>query len=138
MPTPRAGPLITHGLIIQKEPLDKILARRKVWEMRGSSTTRRGPIALIESGSGSVVGVCELVDVVGPLSLAELRRNARRAGFKATSLYYERTHAWVIKNARRLPRPVPYRHRRGVVIRVRLTRAVSARLGAPRRTGTPR
>lgn len=126
--SPRAQQPITHGLIIQKEPLDKILARRKTWEMRGSSTTRRGAIALIESGTGCVVGTCELVDVVGPLTLAELRRNAAKAGFRASGLYYERTHAWVIRNARRLPKPIPYRHRRGVVIWVRLTSGVSRAL----------
>src|SRR5882724_4942048 len=57
----------THALIIREEPLSKILAGTKTWEIRGSATKRRGRIALIQSKSGLVVGTCDLVDVVGPL-----------------------------------------------------------------------
>ena len=77
---------LTHGLLILKEPLDKILAGIKTWEIRGKATARRGPIALIESKSGRVVGTCDLVDVVGPLTLADLQRNARRTGFRLNEL----------------------------------------------------
>ena len=62
------------GLIIKERWLDEIFAGRKTWELRGSRTSARGKIGLIESGSGTVVGTCELVDVVGPPSLARLRQ----------------------------------------------------------------
>lgn len=133
-----APAMITHGLIIQKGPLDKILAGRKTWEIRGSRTAMRGPIALIESGTGCVVGTCELVGTVGPISLAELRRNHRKAGFLASELCYEPTFAWVLRNAARLPSPTPYRHRRGVVIWVRLTPAVADKVSAQRRSNLRR
>jgi hypothetical protein len=120
---------ITHGLLIMKEPLDKILAGTKTWEIRGKATARRGPIALIESKSGHVVGTCEVVDVVGPLTLAELQKNAKRAGSRAEQLHYETTFAWVLRNARRLPKPVPYRHPSGAVIWVVLEPSVVRRLG---------
>lgn len=84
---------ITRGLLILKEPLDKILAGTKTWEIRGKATARRGPIALIESKSGQVVGSCEVVDVIGPLTLAQLRRNAGRAGFRPSQLAYPTTYA---------------------------------------------
>ena len=119
---------LTHGLLILKEPLDKILAGTKTWEVRGKATARRGPIALIESKSGHVVGTCEVVDVVGPLNLAELRRNARRTAFRASELPYSTTYAWVVHNARRLPESVPYRHPAGAVIWVRLEPSVLRRL----------
>lgn len=119
---------ITHGLLILKEWLDKILAGTKTWEIRGKATARRGPIALIESKSGHVVGTCDLVDVVGPLTLAELQRNAKRAGSRAIKLSYETTYAWVLKDARRLPERVPYRHPSGAVIWVKLEREVVTRL----------
>jgi hypothetical protein len=48
--------------------VDWILAGSKTWEIRGSSTGKRGRIALIQSGSGTVIGVADLVGVVGPLS----------------------------------------------------------------------
>src|SRR5579863_7434274 len=68
-----------------------------------------GKIALRKPGH--VVGVCEGVDVVGRLlSLAELRRNERRAGFLPTSKSYPKTYAWVLRMPGRLPKPVPYRH----------------------------
>lgn len=119
---------ITRGLCIKKEPLDRILGGTKTWEIRGKATAKSGPIALIESGSGEVVGVCEIVGVVGPLSLAELQRNARKAGFRADSLEYQTTYAWVLRKARRLRKPIPYRHPLGAVIWVKLEPHVTRRL----------
>ncbi|MCC6748404.1 MAG: ASCH domain-containing protein [Deltaproteobacteria bacterium] len=114
-----------HGLVIKDAPLEAILAGEKTWEIRGSATTRRGLIGLIRSGSGTVTGVCELVGVRGPLSVEELAAHASNAGFRATRLPYARTHAWVLAGARRLLRPVPYRHPPGAVIWVRLADEVS-------------
>lgn len=126
-PVPRVGG-INRGLLIKKEPVDRILAGTKTWEIRGKATAKRGPVALIESGSGKVVGVCEVVDVIGPLSLAELRRNTRKAGFRADSLDYKRTYAWVLRRARRLRKPIPYRHPPGAVIWVKLEPSVIGRV----------
>lgn len=116
-----------RGLIIKQEFLDRILAGRKDWELRGSRTQLRGSIALIESGSGTVVGLCTLADVIGPLSLAELKKNARHVGCKPNeiSLYYKHTFAWVLRDAKRLVRAVPYRHPQGAIIWVKLTKAVA-------------
>jgi len=110
---------ITHGLLIKQYWLDKILARTKTWEIRSRATARRGPIALIQSKSGQVIGTCEVVDVVGPLTAAELNRNHRRAGFRTDGLKGP-TYAWVLRGARRLPKPVRYRHPQGAVIWVKL------------------
>jgi len=119
---------ITRGLLVLKEPLDKILAGTKTWEIRGKATTRRGPIALIESKSGHVVGTCQIVDVVGPLSLTELRRSASRTGFRPSQLPYPTTYAWVVRDAQRLAEPIPYRHPSGAVIWVKLETSVVRRL----------
>lgn len=69
-----------------KVPIDKILAGTKTWEIRGATTSRRGPIALIQSKSGHVVGTCEVIDVVGALSLEELQRNEPRTGSRPHEL----------------------------------------------------
>jgi hypothetical protein len=122
------GASITRGLLIRKDWLDQILAGTKTWEIRGKATALRGPIALIQSKSGHVVGTCELVEVVGPLSLADLQKNAKRTGFRPTELYYRTTYAWVMRNSRRLPEPIPYRHPPGAVIWVRLEPSVVARV----------
>lgn len=69
------------------------------------------------------MGTCELVNVVGPLSLREFRKNAHLAGVRPEiirSLDYNKTYAWVLKNAQRLPKPVPYKHPSGAVIWVNL------------------
>lgn len=108
------------ALIIMKRPLDLILAGKKTWEIRGSRCHKRGKIALIESGSGTIVGTAELVDCIGPLSVADFNRNLRKsqAGYVRSKgeFYYENTYAWVLKNAKRFKSPIKYRHKPGVII----------------------
>ena len=120
-----------RGLIIRRQFLDLILSGKKQWEIRGSRAHYRGQIALIESGSGTVVGHCVLHDVVGPLTLNDLRANAHRIGCKASDItvkYYQKTYAWVLHDAKRLPRPIPYSHPPGAVIWVRLPPAIKSKL----------
>jgi len=110
-----------RGLIIQSEPINEILAGEKTWEIRGKRTHIRGPIGLIEKGTGTVVGLCDLVDCIGPLSLAKMRRDVSRhriplAHLRSREGHYKTIYAWVVKSARRLKRPVHYRHKSGVII----------------------
>ena len=113
-----------RGLIIRSPWIEKILSGQKTWEIRGSRTAVRGRIALIRSGSGQIVGSCELVDVVGPLTLADFQQNRRRhrvpAAGHARKLPYKNTYAWVLRGAKPLKRPKTYGHLRGAVIWVRL------------------
>jgi hypothetical protein len=113
----------SRGLIIRSPFIDWILAGKKTWEIRGRRTHVRGKIALIRGGSGLIVGTCELVNVVGPLTLQELRKNNRKLAepkSEITSLPYETTYAWVLKNARKLRRPRRYKHPSGAIIWVKL------------------
>jgi hypothetical protein len=116
------------ALLIRQPWIDKILRGEKRWELRGSRTKVRGPIALIQSGTGAVVGTCQLVDVEGPLSLAELRRSTacHRVPVKRFNNRppYPRTYAWVLRGARRLHKPVRYEHPSGAVIGVNLSSRV--------------
>lgn len=121
------------GLLVKQPWIGKILRGEKTWELRGSRTTIRGTIALIQSGTGAVLGTCELVAVEGPLSLTELRRTTSRhrvpvAHFK-DGLPYRKTYAWVFRAARRLPRPVLYNHPSGAVIWVNLNSSVVKAIG---------
>jgi hypothetical protein len=112
-----------RALLIRHPWIDMILDRKKTWEIRGSRTAIRETIGLIPSASSTVVGVCNVVDCVGPLSAEEFRRNARKAGMsrgEAELGYYRKTYAWVVEGARWLTTPVPYRHPPGAVIWVSL------------------
>ncbi|GGE44896.1 hypothetical protein GCM10011391_24670 [Pullulanibacillus camelliae] len=61
------------GLIIKSPWIELILAGKKVWEIRGSNTTIRGLVALIKSGTGTIVGEVTIVDS-RKLSLKSIKR----------------------------------------------------------------
>ncbi|MFY9621753.1 MAG: ASCH domain-containing protein [Pyrinomonadaceae bacterium] len=109
--------------MIRSPWIEQILAGRKSWEIRGTNTNVRGHIALIRSGSGKIVGTCDLVDVIGPLTLSDIQDNASISGSDAAefkSLPYQKTYAWVLKNPEPLEEPIPYKHPSGAIIWVRL------------------
>jgi len=120
------------GLMIRSPWIEKILEGEKTWEVRGSNTKTRGTIALIRSGSGLVVGTCKLVDVVGPLSPSEFKRNTPRHHVKVRNrgnhLPYKKTYAWVLSDAISLKKPRPYKHPRGAAIWVKLSPGVSRKV----------
>lgn len=68
------------ALLIHPSPLQKILNGSKTWEIRGRRAKKCEQIALIQKGSGTVVGVADLVDAVGPLTRSQFVANARKAG----------------------------------------------------------
>ena len=56
-----------------------------------------------------MIGVCDLVDCVGPLSANAFRSNARKAGkppAEAQLGFYAKTYAWVLANPRLLKQPL--------------------------------
>jgi hypothetical protein len=112
-----------RALLIRRPWIEMILDGKKTWEIRGSRTSVEGQIALVASGTGTVVGLCDLVDCVGPLTAEEFRKNAKKAGMRpneATLGRYRQTYAWVMAKPRKLKHPVPYEHPSGAVIWVRL------------------
>jgi hypothetical protein len=56
------------GLIIKEPWISLILSRKKTRELRSRDTRVRGRIALIRKGSGTVIGVAELVGTLPKLS----------------------------------------------------------------------
>ena len=117
------------GVLIRSPWVDMILDGKKTWEIRGQNPKLRGEIALIQSGSGTVVGVCELLDVHGPLSEDEYFGNSyRHRGDPTYNLPYDKTYAWELTNVRRLKKPVPYDHPSGAVIWVKLPEDVEKKI----------
>ena len=123
---------ITKGLVIDTPAVDKILSGAKTWEMRSAAVKYRGPIALIRKGSGTVVGTVEITDSVGPLTREQLLANTDRHQGSVTRIesgeFDKWRHAWVLRNAKPLTRPVPYVHPSGAVIWVNLEPSVSRQL----------
>jgi hypothetical protein len=97
----------------------------KTWEIRGSNTKIRGTVGIIAGGTGKVIGMCDIVDVRGPLSLEEYKNSYKQRGLSflhdSSSLPYNQTYAWVIEKARAFDEPIPYLHPNGAVIWVKLS-----------------
>ena len=111
------------GLIIRQPWATLVVSGDKTWEIRGFRAHFRGPIAIIAGGTGTVVGSCELVDCLGPLSLATYNSCRRLRGSPdeiVETLPYPNTYAWVMTHPRKLQHPVPYPHPKGAVIWVKL------------------
>lgn len=120
-PRPMDTLTLTHGLIIRPPWVERILDGQKTWEIRGTNTQIRGPIALIPSGSGRIVGVVQLV-AVRRLSLDAFRAGVLFHAIQDVAqrpLPYPTCYAWVFDDPRRLPQSIPYTHPRGAVRWVR-------------------
>lgn len=116
------GMIVTRGLLIMSPWIEKILSGEKTWEMRGIPTDIRGPIALIKSGSGLILGTCNLVAVKGPLPMTEILSTDKHGipqseveNLLRNVLKYEKVYAWVLEEARPLRNPIPYDHPSGAV-----------------------
>lgn len=110
------------GLIIKKPWIDKILSGEKTWELRGSATHKRGQIALIESGSGLVVGEVKLVNCLGPLTQNQFESNVKKhcSSHSFLEISYKKVYAWVFEKPFRYKEPKPYKHPPGAIIWVKL------------------
>ena len=115
---------LLKGLVISEPWYDLILSGKKSWEMRSRITHYRGPLAVIRKGSGMVGGIIDVVDCIPDQREAEYEASEpchcippeRHKQFAA-----QYPVAWVITNARRLSKPVPYSHKKGAQSRVVLS-----------------
>lgn len=106
------------GLIIKSPHIEKILDGTKTWEIRGSATTIRGKIALIKSGTKTIVGYAHLIKCVemNPETFYHYEHLHHATGF----VNYKKIYAWVLRGAEKLETPVPYEHPQGAIIWVNL------------------
>ena len=108
--------MTTLSAIPIREPfIDLILNDLKLWEIRSKFTKKLGPVALIRSGSGTVVAIA---------THKIAYENQNFMGFQGISMSqakdFEGEYAWVLKNVVRLKTPVPYKHPPGAVTWVTL------------------
>lgn len=124
-----------RGLMIREPWITQILMKQKLWELRGIATKIRGRLALIRSGSGFILGECQLEDCVGPIdfetliatgALSKMERNEIERGGHAPYVTADgvtsKTFAWVVSSPILYPRPVAYSHPSGAITFVDLTK----------------
>lgn len=113
-----------RGLIIKSPWMERILDGEKTWEIRGSTTKIRGKVALIRSGSGKVFGEVSIIDSK-ELTLKEYKESRKFHCIESETsqeLPYKRTYAWVMGNPQFYEEPIAYKHPRGAVIWVNLSK----------------
>lgn len=124
-----------RGLMIREPYVSFILTNKKRWELRGMPTNIRGRIGLIRSGSGVVVGECQIVDCIGPLDYETLAASRELATEETQELRLEgrapyirqdgaisKTYAWVLAKPVLYPRPLHYKHPSGAITFVDLSK----------------
>jgi ASCH domain len=105
---------------IRPQWIELILNGTKTWEIRTKNTNKIGLVALIRSGSGTVVATANLSEVI-KLTGKLARQNARRMGMTtADAISWVGCNAWVLKDVVPLKKPIPYVHPSGAVTWVTL------------------
>lgn len=111
--------------------IDLILAGVKTWEIRSKFTKKIGPVALIRAGSGTVVAIATLAEVI-QLTSKLAYENADIMGFKGLTREqakdFDGEYAWVLKDVVKLKSPVPYKHPSGAVTWVTLDEPTSKKV----------
>ena len=105
------------GLVIRQPWINLILQGRKTWEMRSQPCHHRGPVALIEKGTGTVVGLAKLIEALPAQSSDQLLANQSQhripPGEIAQVIEKGWIHPWVLTDVQRLETPVAYKHTSG-------------------------
>lgn len=104
------------GLIIKSPWIDLILHGEKIWEIRGSNTKIRGEIALIKSGTGTILGTVELVGSKKLTMQEYLNSNKHHCVDQNYKINYKNIYAWIFNNPVLFDEPIPYKHPQGAVI----------------------
>jgi len=111
-----------RGLIIRQPWIELILSGKKTWEMRSKPTAVRGRIALIEAGTGLIVGETELTSSPKHLTLGHVAHEYKWHRVNDYALLEQWPFPWVLQDTERYEQPVPYNHPKGAVIWVDLTK----------------
>lgn len=93
-----------------------ILSGRKVKEIRGSRTLKRGWIYISPSGSPNIVGRVRVDDCSSIQNVNEWVAQANEHCVADKKLPYAKTFAWHLSEAGRFETPVPHKAPRGCVV----------------------
>jgi hypothetical protein len=124
--------MLTLSAIPIRTPwIDMILDGSKTWEIRSKNTKKIGRVALIRSGSGTVVATASLAEVI-ELTPEVILANKQKMGMgnmtvdEANDLWG--SYAWVLKDVVRFKSPVLYKHPSGAVTWVTLDEETTGRV----------
>ena len=108
------------GLIIKKERCNNIFAGKKI-EVRSSNTQKRGRFAIIQSGSGKIVGDAFLTHTVKIRDEEHFKilRHMHHIPGRMEDLKYKNVWGWNLVSVYRYEKPIPYTHPQGAVIWVK-------------------
>lgn len=113
---------VEKGLIVRAPWAQALVTGAKTWELRNRPTQVRETIAILEGGSCLLRGAVDIVDCIGPLGPADLKK-AVAAGHILPEEIHDADHApvyaWVVENPVSFE-PLRYRHPRGAVTWVRM------------------
>lgn len=104
------------ALTIKKEWLDLILEGEKTWEIRGTTTQRRGYIHFAESGSGQLRGRAKLVDCRRLERSTFMQFQSRHRVPDVNMVKYKNIWAWILEEAEPYDASFDYSHKQGAVI----------------------
>ena len=119
---PHQRELPSRGLIIKQPWIEMILEGSKSLEIRSSRTSKRGKVALIESGSSRIVGE---IEITGCFEINREDFHAYQESHKVLDLdnvHYKRLYGWRLANPVRFAVPVRYCHPAGAIVWVDLTK----------------
>ena len=128
------------ALTVKKKWLDLILAGTKTWEIRGTSTKKRGFIHFAESGSGQLRGRAKLVDCRQLDRCTLMKHQCFHQLPNAEMVKYKNIWAWILKDAEPYEMPFYYSHKQGaeifVTVRKRMGPQRSAEVEPPNQSLT--
>lgn len=111
-----------RGLIIRQPWIGLILSGEKTWEMRSKPTNVRGRIALIEAGTGLIVGEAELYSSPTYFTLGGIAHEYKCHRVNDYALLERWRFPWILREAKPYEEPIPYTHPKGAVIWVDLSK----------------
>ena len=115
---------IKKALIIRKPWINMILDGSKTWEMRSRYSRPQGKIALIESGSGLIVGECVHIGswdrITDKEEFTEPKKFHGMSAENIDLIIGKWDVPWELRQAMRYENPIGYQHPQGAVTWVNL------------------
>lgn len=121
-----------RGLIVMPHYADLIVRGLKTWEMRTTGSSIQEPVAIIASGTKTIVGIAAMDGSLPPLTRAAMSANEikhriapsdQKSAFDGGWI-----HPWVMRAALKLATPLAFPQKNGAVIWTRLDDVTIARL----------